>query len=151
MEVLLLTDIRGVGKKNDLLTVKSGYALNFLLPQRFAIVATPKVRQQYAELIRKRAEERQQEKALQESLVSALGGKVVKINAKVSKGGKLYAAISPEKIAEYLKEQYSVDLPAHAITTTEPVKTVGTHTVTVHLGAETTPLTLEVKAEEEKK
>ena len=61
MEVLLLTDIPGIGKKDDLLLVGDGYALNCLLPRRQAMIATPTVRRRYAEIIRKRAVERQTE------------------------------------------------------------------------------------------
>lgn len=151
MEVLLLSDIAGIGKKNDLLNVASGYALNFLLPKRMALVATPKVRKQYAEFIRKRAEERSEEKALQESLASALSGKVVHITAKISKAGKLYAAVNEQTIIDTLHSEFSVTLPAHAIRIPEPIKTVGTHTVQVALGTQTTSLTIDVKGEEAKK
>ena len=61
MEVLLLQDVQNVGQKNDLLMVGDGYALNFLLPQQKAIVATPTVRKRYAEEIRRRAEQKELE------------------------------------------------------------------------------------------
>ncbi|MFA6259652.1 MAG: bL9 family ribosomal protein, partial [Candidatus Peribacteraceae bacterium] len=73
MEVLLLQDINGVGKKNDLLIVGDGYALNFLLPQSKAIVATPTVRRRFSEQIRRRAMEVQKERASAEQTASAVG------------------------------------------------------------------------------
>lgn len=150
MEVLLLSDIKGIGSKNDLLTVRSGYAMNCLLPQRLAIVATPKVRQQYADLIRKRAEEKQQQRAIQESLASALKNKVVKLTAEAAKGGKLYAAISAEEVSKALADQFSITLPASAITFDSPLKTTGTHTVQVMLGSDETTLKLEIVGESKK-
>ncbi|MEQ1849408.1 MAG: 50S ribosomal protein L9 [Candidatus Peribacteraceae bacterium] len=145
MEVLLLSDIKGIGHKNDLLTVRSGYALNCLLPQRLAIVATPKVRQQYADEIRKRAEEKQQQKALQESLADAISGKVVKIQAETAKGGKLYASVHAPDILRALADQFSITLPATALHIEKPIKSTGAHTVTVMLGAESTKLSIEVE------
>jgi len=151
MEVLLLSNITGIGQKNDLLTVASGYALNCLLPQRLAIVATPKVRKQYAELIKKRAEERAQERAMLESLASALSGKVVHITASVSKGGTLYASIHEKEIAAALQEEFSLTIPVESITIKEPIKTVGKHSVAVLIGAQSSTLEIEVKASETKK
>ena len=78
MEVLLLEDITGIGKKNDLLVVREGYALNCLLPHRRAIIATPTVRRRYAEQIRKRAEEKILEQELKSDAASAISGKEVK-------------------------------------------------------------------------
>ncbi len=150
MEVLLLTDIAGVGRKNDLIVVSSGYALNHLLPSRKAIVATPNVRKQYAHKITSRAKEREAEKELQMSLSSALAGKTVHIESKTAKGGKLYAQITPETISETLKSEYGVEIPASAISVKEHIKTVGTHTVSVTIGAQTTNVTVEVKASAEK-
>ncbi len=102
MEVLLLTDIQGIGKKNDLLVVKSGFALNHLLPERKALVVTPNVRKRYAEVIKKRAIERENERQVQASIASALTGKVLHLKAKASKAGKLYAAVSEAQIVEAL-------------------------------------------------
>jgi len=145
MEILLLTDIPGVGKKNDLIVVKNGYALNHLLPMRKALVVTPNVRKRYAEQIKQRALER--ERQLLTSASAALSGKTVHFTAKVTKTGKLYAAISEEKIVSALKQEHALELSAESVQIPVPIKTVGTHTVTLSVGSETFPLTVEVKAE----
>jgi large subunit ribosomal protein L9 len=147
MEVLLLTDISGVGKKNDLIVVKSGFALNHLLPERKAIVVTPNVRKRYAEQIKTRAIEREREREIQLSLSNTLKSKVVHISAKASKG-KLYAAVSEEQIASALKEEYGIVIPADSITIADHIKKPGNHTVTVSVGAQTVSITIEVKAAE---
>lgn len=147
MEVLLLTDISGVGKKNDLIVVKSGFALNHLLPERKAIVVTPNVRKRYAEQIKTRAVEREREREIQLSLSNTLKGKVVHIAAKASKG-KLYAAVSEEQIASALKEEYGIVIPAESIAIADHIKKPGNHTVTVSVGAQTVSITIEVKAAE---
>lgn len=151
MEVLLLTDINGIGKKNDLLVVKDGYALNHLLPSRKALVVTPTVRKRYAEQIKGRAVQREQERAIQMSLSSALSGKTIHLLAKAAKGGKLYASVTPATIAETLKAEYGIDLPASSIALPTAIKTAGQHTVTISIGAQSQQITVQVKAQEEKK
>lgn len=147
MEVLLLTDIQGVGKKNDLIVVKSGFALNHLLPERKALVVTPNVRRRYAEAIKTRALEREHERELQTSVATALAGKVVHVTAKASKTGKLFAAVSEQQIADALKKEHNIALPVTSVSVAEPIKKVGTHTASVTVGTQTTTITVEVKAE----
>lgn len=146
MEVLLLSDISGVGKKNDLIVVKAGFALNHLLPERKALVVTPNVRKRYAEQIKHRAIEREREREIQLSLSNTLTGKVVHITGKGSKAGKLYASVSEEQISAALKEEYSIAIPASAIVIADHIKKTGNHTVTVTVGTQSVPVTIEVKA-----
>lgn len=148
MELLLLTDIQGIGKKNDLIVVKSGFALNNLLPERKALVVTPNVRRRYAEAIKKRAIERESERDLQTSVSRALSGKTVHVTAKASKAGKLYAAISEEQIRDSLKTEHEIVMPASSVGITDPIKSIGKHTVTITIGAQSTTVTVEVKAKE---
>jgi large subunit ribosomal protein L9 len=147
MEVLLLQDINGIGKKNDLLLVGDGYALNFLLPRRAALVATPLVRKRYADLIRRRAEERENEKSAQTNAVKAVAGKSVTFIRKVTKTGKLYAAINESAIVEALKAQLSMELPEDAILLDEPIKTTGSHAVQLKIADQTVNLNVVVEAE----
>lgn len=147
MEVLLLQDLVTIGKKNDLLTVGDGFALNYLLPKRLAMVATPTVRKLYAEAIKKRMEEREQERAIQAGAAAALAGKSVSFMKKVTKNGKLYAALSEKAISEACKEQLNLDIPADGISIPSPIKALGTFTVTITLGAAEQPLTVTVAAE----
>ncbi len=148
MEVLLLQDIPGVGKKSDLIVVGDGFALNFLLPRRAALVATPIVRKRYADLIRRRAEEREKEKAAKQGVVTAVSGKTITFSKKVTKTGKLYAAISEDAIVEALKTQLAVEVKTDDLNAKEPIKAVGAFQITVQIGDQTVPVT--VKVEEEK-
>jgi len=134
MEVLLLQDVPEIGLKNDLLLVGDGYALNFLLPQQKALVATPTVRRRYAEQIRRRAEEKEMEKKLQSGAAAAITGKEVTFTRKATKTGKLYAAITEKNIAEEFKKQHSIELPEETITITDPIKAVGTFEVSAKVG-----------------
>jgi large subunit ribosomal protein L9 len=150
MEVLLLQDIAGIGKKNDLLVVGDGYALNCLLPRREALVATPLVRKRYADLIRRRAEERETEKAVQAGAAKALAGKSIAFTKKVTKTGKLYASINKKAISDALKLQISMEVSEESIMLDEPIKTTGTHTVRIKINEQMVQLSIEVEAEKEK-
>ena len=147
MEILLLQDVTGVGKKNDLLVVGDGYALNYLLPHRKALVATPTVRKRYADQIRKRAEEKEQERAIRANAAAALTGKSVTFTKKVTKTGKLYAAINEEHIADAMKAQLGVEFPADAIQMDEHIKATGNFTVKIKIGDGQQALGVVVKAE----
>lgn len=151
MEVLLLEDIAGIGKKNDLLVVGDGFALNNLLPRRIALVATPLVRKRYADLIRRRAEERETEKAAQAGSAKAMEGKSISFTKKVTKAGKLYAAINHKAILEAIKEQLSMELTEDAIMMDDPIKSSGTHTVRIRMNDQMIPLSVVVDAEKEAK
>ncbi len=147
MEILLLQDINGIGKKNDLLLVGDGYALNYLLPRRAALVATPLVRKRYADLIRRRAEEREKEKAMQTGAAKALAGKSITFTRKITKTGKLYAAIQAKAIMEELKSQLSLVVTEDAIHMDAPIKSTGTHTVKVKLSDVMVAVSVVVEAE----
>ncbi len=148
MEVLLLTNISGIGQKNDLIVVKSGFALNFLLPNRKALVVTPSVRKRYAEQIKNRALEREKERELQTSLSTALGGKTVHIEANASKAGKLYAAIHEALISEAIKREHMIDIAVGSIAIPKAIKTVGLHDVDLTVGTQSIQLKVEVKPQE---
>jgi len=145
MEVLLLQDIPNVGLKDDLLLVGDGYALNCLLPQQKALVATPTVRKRYAEQIKRRAEEREMEKKLKEGVASAIAGKKVAFERKVTKTGKLYAAISEKHIADALKEQHKIEVEKETIVIPEPIKALGNFEITIKAGTVEEPLVVVVK------
>ncbi|TSC60633.1 MAG: large subunit ribosomal protein L9 [Candidatus Peregrinibacteria bacterium Greene0416_62] len=147
MEVILLQDIPGIGKKNDVLVVGDGYALNNLLPHRKALVATPTVRKRYAEVIRRRAEEKMREKAVADSAVSALTDKKLVFERKITKTGKLYAAITEKHLVEALEKQLQIKAIESAITIPEAIKATGIFTIQVDLSGTLADLAVEVKAE----
>ena len=147
MEVILLQDIPGIGKKNDVLVVGDGYALNNLLPHRKALVATPTVRKRYAEQIRRRAEEKVREKEIATSAVSALIDKKLTFERKTTKTGKLYAAITEKHLMEALEKQLQIQAKESAITIPEAIKALGMFKLQVEIGGASADLAVEVKAE----
>ena len=150
MELLLLEDINGVGKRNDIIVVKDGFALNHLLPNRKALVATPTVRKRYADQIKRRAEEREHDRKMQLEAAGMLTGKVVHFMRKVTKTDKLYAAISAKDISDTLSTEHSINIPADKIQIGDPIKAVGNVTVQVQIGDQTYPLQISVAKEEAK-
>jgi large subunit ribosomal protein L9 len=147
MEVILLQDIPGIGKKNDVLVVGDGYALNCLLPHRKALVATPTVRKRYAEVIRRRAEEKAMERAAATSAASVLLGKKISLLRKTTKTGKLYAAITEKQIVEAMLAQLKIEAKEADITISSPIKALGAFTVQVDLSGVSADLAVEVGAE----
>ena len=147
MEVILLQDIPGIGKKNDVLVVGDGYALNNLLPHRKALVATPTVRKRYAEQIRRRAEEKVREKEIATSAATALTDKKLSFERKTTKTGKLYAAITEKHLMEALEKQLQIQVKESAIIIPEAIKALGMFKIQVEVGGATADLAVEVKAE----
>ena len=147
MEILLLQDIPGIGKQNDLLVVGDGFALNHLLPQRKALVATPTVRKRYADQIKKRAEEKMSERQIQMNAAAALVGKSIQFTKKITKTGKLYAGINEEQIAEAMKTQLGFDIAPEKITLADHIKAVGTFPVSLRIGEATQTVNVIVTAE----
>ena len=148
MEVLLLQDLTGIGKKNDLLIVGDGYALNFLLPENKALVATPTVGNRYSDQIKRRAEVCEIEKALKASAAGAVSGKTVVFKKKATKTGKLYGAITEKHIAEAVLDQHKVELSTKDIVIDEQIKALGEFEVKVK--HEDTEMPLSLKIEQEK-
>ncbi|PIR53217.1 50S ribosomal protein L9 [Candidatus Peregrinibacteria bacterium CG10_big_fil_rev_8_21_14_0_10_49_10] len=147
MEILLLEDLPGVGKKNDLLIVGDGYAMNKLLPNRMALVATPTVRRRYAEEIKRRAVEKVAETAAAQAGGTKIQGKSITVAKKATKTGKLYAAVSEKVLAEEMMKQLSVSVKPEAITIAEPIKALGTHSVIVTLAGIAHAMSVEVTQE----
>ena len=136
MKVILQQDVRGQGKKGQLVEVSEGYARNFLLPRKLAIAATPdaintmnlKEKARKAEEARLKAEA----EATAEKLKECMG----KLTAKAGSGGKLFGAVTTKEIAEGLKEQFGVDVPKQKLVLEEPIKAFGSYQVKAKLGFE---------------
>ena len=148
MEVLLLQDIPQVGKKDDLLIVGDGYALNYLLPQSKALIATPTVRRRYADRIRQRAEDRLQEQSSQQQTAAAVADKQLTFERKVTKTGKLYAAITEKNIVEAMKAQHSIEIEESTVEIPEQIKAVGDFEVSVKIADAEQNIVVTVSAEE---
>lgn len=130
MKVILLCDVKGQGKKEDILTVSDGYARNYLLPRKWALEATPA---SIKEIERRRATEEQHEKernlAAQEQ-AGVLSGKVIRVTAKCGETGRLYGSVTTQEIADELKKQYGFEVDKRKIEC-EPIRQTGEYDVAV--------------------
>lgn len=135
MEIILKQDVNHVGYKDEIVTVKDGYANNYLLPQGLAIVATPSAKKVLAENIRQRA--RKEEKLREESLafaekINAIAG--LKITTKAGENGKIYGSVNSIQLSDAIKAQYDIEIDRKKIFIKgEAIKEVGTYNATVNV------------------
>lgn len=137
MKVLLLKDVKGQGKKDEMKNVSDGYALNYLLPRKLAVEVTPAV---LADIERRRAEKLRleaEEKARAEATAKSFEAILVKLTLH-SDGGRVFGSVTAKDICEALSSQYGVELDKYRISLTEPIKSYGTFAVKVKLHAEVT-------------
>ncbi len=135
MKVILLQDVPGTGKKNQILNVSDGFARNFLFPKKWAMEATPGA---VREIERRDEQERAKEAARHqeaEDLAARLKGKVILLEAKSGEKGRLYGSVTGQEIAEALQAQHGIQLDKRKIELPEPIRTVGDSEVTVSLYA----------------
>ena len=135
MKVILLKDVKGQGKKNDVIEVSDGYGRNFLIKNGLATVATST--QVNSINISKAAEEKRKaaEKAEAIKLAKELETKTVVVEIKTGETGKLFGALNTQAIADALKKQ-GVDIDKKKIDLSDPIKSVGEYTITVKPYAE---------------
>ena len=134
MEIILKQDIIGLGYKNDIVNVKSGYGRNFLIPTGKAVIASPSAKKQLAEDLKQQAHKLEAIKAEAVKKGEALNGIDLTIAAKVSATGAIYGSVNALHIAEALnKLGFEIDLK---IITVKDVKEVGSYTATIHLHKE---------------
>ncbi|MBQ7778816.1 MAG: 50S ribosomal protein L9 [Oscillibacter sp.] len=136
MKVILQQDVKGQGKKGQMVEVSEGYARNFLLPRKLAILATADAinTMNLKEKARKAEEARQ--KAEAEEIAKKLKDCKVQLTAKAGNGGRLFGAVTTKEISEGLKKQYSIDIPKQKLVLEEPIKAFGTYQVKAKLGFE---------------
>jgi large subunit ribosomal protein L9 len=145
MKVILLQDVRGQGKKGQLVEVSDGFARNFLFPRKMAIEATADNvnTMKMNDKARQEKEQRQREEAT--ALAAKLRGMTLKIFAKGGGAGRLFGSVTSQEVSDALKEQ-GYDLDKRRILIEEPIKTVGQYTVKCKLGYEiSAPLKLDVQ------
>ena len=136
MKVILQQDVKGQGKKGQLIEASEGYARNYLLPRKLAIAATADAinTMNLKEKARRAEEARQKEAAM--AAAEQLKAVVVKIPAKAGTGGRLFGAVTTKEISDALKAQHNVDIPKQKLVLDDPIKSFGTYQVKARLGFE---------------
>ena len=133
MKVILTQDVRGQGKKGQLIDAAEGYARNFLLPRKLAVLATADA----INTMNLKEKARRAEEAANRQAAVEMGGKLKNVTVKLTaKGGKLFGAITSKEISEGLASQFQLDVPKQKIVLDEPIKAFGTYEVKAKLGYE---------------
>ena len=136
MKVILQQDVKGQGKKGQLVEVSEGYARNFLLPRKLAIAATADAINTLNLKEKARKAEEARMKAEAQAIAEKLKECPVKLTAKAGNGGKLFGAVTTKEISEGLKKQYSIDIPKQKLVLDEPIKAFGSYQIKAKLGFE---------------
>ncbi|MCR5148691.1 MAG: 50S ribosomal protein L9 [Eubacterium sp.] len=146
MKVILLEDVKTLGKKGQIVEINDGYARNFVLPKKLGIEATPK------NLNDLKLKKQHDDKVAAENLADAkklaekLGELTVNTKVKVGEGGRTFGSVSSKEISEELQKQHNIKIDKKKIMVKDPIKNVGGYNVAVKLHPEVTA-TLKVNVE----
>ena len=146
MKVILLQDVKGKGKKGQMLEVSDGYARNFMLPKKLAIEATPDAINTMRMNDKATQERIAREKAAAMETAKKLRAMTLVVKAKGGGAGKLFGSVTNQEIADALKANAGITLDKRKLVIAEPIKNVGTYTVQCKLGYEiNAPLTVKIE------
>ena len=146
MKVILLQDVKGKGKKGQMLEVSDGYARNFMLPRKLAIEATPDAINTMKMNDKATAERIAREKAEALEISKKLRAMTLTVKAKGGGAGRLFGSVTNQEIADALEKNGGIKLDKRKIVIAAPIKAVGTYTVPCKLGYEiSAPLTVKIE------
>lgn len=136
MKVILQQDVKGKGKKGQMIEASDGYARNFLIPKKLAVPATTdnintmklQEKAKQAQIEREKAEARE--------IVKKLESCVVKVSSKAGAGGKLFGSVTNKEISDALKNQFDITIEKQKIVMADPIKSFGTYEVKCRMGYE---------------
>ncbi len=138
MEIILIQDVKSLGKKGEIVKVSDGYARNFILPKKLGMEAT---KQNLNDLkLQKAAEEKRQKEILEEARAYAVKLEAIniKVTIKAGEGGRTFGSVSTKEISAALKEQFNIDIDKKKLQLSDPIKNAGTYTVPVKLHPQVT-------------
>ena len=133
MKVILKADIKGVGKKDEIINASDGYARNFLFPKNLAVEANAENMSKLKAKQDSNAFKKSQEKEEAEKLADRLSKILLKIPVKAGTNGKIFGGVSAKEIAENLEKQYQIKVDKKKIDLKEAIKTLGTFSVKIKL------------------
>ena len=133
MKVLLLQDVKGQGKKDQIIDVSDGYARNFLFPKKLAVVADNKAMNEVKNKEASKQYKIETEKAAAKEIAAKLAETVVKISVNAAADGRLYGSITSKDVADALQSQLKVSVDKRKIEINDPIKSYGGYTLTVKL------------------
>jgi len=146
MKVILLQDVKGKGKKGQMIEVSDGYARNYMLPKKIAIEATADSINTMRMNDKAAAERQAKERAEAVEISNRLREMILVVTAKGGGAGRLFGSVTNQEIADALKAKSGITLDKRKIVISDQIKTVGTYTVQCKLGYEiTAPLTVKIE------
>lgn len=135
MKVVLLTDVKGVGKKGELINASDGYARNFLLPRKLAKEANAQAMNELKNAEASKAYKIKSETEEAQRASDALSGKIVRITGKAGQGGKLFGSVTAKEIAQEIKKQFGFEIDKRKINLDGDIKAFGTYQFEIKLYA----------------
>ncbi|NCB28395.1 MAG: 50S ribosomal protein L9 [Clostridia bacterium] len=138
MKVILKADVKGQGKKGELVEVSEGYGRNFLLPRGLATLATADNINTMKQADAAKARRIELEKQAARDTAEKLTTLQVLVRAKAGQGGRLFGAITAKEISDSLKEQHALEIDKHKIVLAEPIKAFGSYAIKAKLYPEIT-------------
>ena len=148
MEIILIQDVDNLGGKNELVKVKNGYARNYLIPQGFAVEASPSNKKQLEERLKVARKKEEAMLAQINSVISKLQEAPVRVGAKTGTSGKIFGSITSLQVSRAIRDQKGYDIDRKKISINDDVKELGTYKATVDFGnGQTAEVDLEVVAE----
>ena len=136
IQVILLEDVAGQGRKGDIVTVSDGYAHNFLLKGKKGVLATPEELQKIESRKKKEAKKLEEERNKSLELKKILEAKTLNLSVKAGENGKVFGSIGAKEIAEAIKEQLNIEIDKKKISSNTRVKDLGLHIVELKLHSE---------------
>ena len=138
MKVILLEDVKSLGKKGEVVEVSDGYANNFLLKKKLGLPATKENMGKLEHQKKKEAADAQALLEEMQKIAGVISGKSVRVSMKKGEGDRAFGSISSKEIAQAMEEQYAIILDKKKIILEEPIKTFGAHEVSVKLHPQVT-------------
>ena len=133
MKVILMQDIKGVGKKDEVINASDGYARNFLFPKKLAVEANLENMGKLQNKKNAQKFQKEQEKKQAEELAKKIEGIILKIKVKAGENGKIFGGVSSKEISDTLEKEYKIIVDKKKIELKETIKTLGMQTVQIKL------------------
>ena len=131
MDIILIQDVDNLGGKNEVVKVKNGYARNYLIPQKFAVEASPTNIKQLAERVKVQGKKEAGMLAQINSVIAVLKESPLKIGAKTGTSGKIFGSVTSLQIARAIRDQKGYEIDRKRITIIEEVKELGTYKASI--------------------
>jgi large subunit ribosomal protein L9 len=148
MQIILIQDVDNLGGSNELVSVKNGYARNFLIPKKMAVEASPSNLKQLEERLKQLRKKEEKMLADINKVIAALQDGVVKIGAKTGTSGKIFGSVTNVQIAKAIREQKALEIDRRKILILDEIKELGTYKARIDFGnGHETEISVEIVAE----